>query len=80
MKKYATVTGITRDGNKFRPSTWTEMLVASTTEGCKITICNGIKCIDVDLDCLEAERVMKFAKDNNLLVETNKTIERCLKK
>jgi hypothetical protein len=72
MKKYATVRGITQDGNKFRPSSWTEMLVSPTTQGCKITICNGIKCIDVDLDCSEAERVMKFAKDNNLTITEDK--------
>lgn len=75
MKKYATVRGLTVEGNKFRPSTWTEMLVAPTTQGCKITICNGIKCIDVDLDCLEAERVMKFARDNDLVVDSPLPLE-----
>lgn len=75
MKQYKTVRGITADGSKFRPSTWTEMLVSPTTDGCKITICNGIKCIDVDLDSSEAERVMKFAKDNNLVVDSPLPLE-----
>ncbi len=71
MKKYALVKGITHSGEKFRPSAWTEMLVDQTKETtCTITICDGIKCIDVDLECSEAERIMSFAKDNDLLVET----------
>jgi len=73
MKNYALVKGITQDGSKFRPSAWTEMLIDQSKETtCTITICNGIKCIDVDLDCSEAERIMSFAKDNNLLVETTR--------
>ena len=71
MKKYATVKGITQDGKKFRPSSWTEMLLDQTKPTtCTITICDGIKCIDVDMDCLEAERIMAFAKDNHLTIES----------
>jgi hypothetical protein len=75
MKQYALVKGITADGSKFRPSTWTEMLVSPTATGCKITICNGIKCIDVDLDSLEAERIMRFAKDNDLVIDSPLPLE-----
>ena len=71
MKQYKTVKGITADGQKFRPSAWTEMLIDQTKQTtCTITICNGIKCIDVDMDCKEAERILAFAKDNNLTIET----------
>jgi len=71
MKQYKTVKGITADGSKFRPSAWTEMLIDNTKQTmCTITICNGIKCIDVDMDCSEAERILEFAKDNNLTIET----------
>jgi hypothetical protein len=75
VKTYATVKGLTTSGMKFRPSTWTEMLLSPTATGCKITICNGIKCIDVDLDCLEAERIMNFARDNDLVVDSPLPLE-----
>lgn len=76
MKKYATVKGITLDGQKFRPSAWTEMLIDPTKKTtCTITICNGIKCIDVDMDCSEAERILEFAKDNELQIDSSLPLE-----
>ena len=72
MKKYMTIQGITKDGVKFRPSSWTDMLLTSDAKGCYITICDGIKCIDVDLESLEAERVLQFANENNLIITDSK--------
>ena len=76
MKKYATVRGITLDGKKFRPSAWTEMLIDNTKPTtCTIQICQGVKCIEVDMDCSEAERILEFAKENELQIDSSLPLE-----
>ena len=71
------IKGKTRDGQKFRPSQWAQMLVhgAETHDGriC-IEVCpaDGSPCIRVckTLDGTEeAERLLEFAKSNNLEIE-----------
>ena len=68
------IKGKTKDGTKFRPSGWAEMLVSSDEEGkiCIIVCEEGNKCIRVckTLDgSEEAERLIQFAIDNDLIVE-----------
>lgn len=75
-----TISGITQDGQKFRPSDWTERLVCIQKEQLikynghlKISKINGIKSIVFD-DSLEQtcpityERLMSFAKTNHLVM------------
>lgn len=81
-----TISGITKDGQKFRPSDWTERLVCIQPEQLKrynghlkIKKINGIKSIVFD-DRLEYacsftyERILSFAKTNHLNV-TQEIIE-----
>ena len=73
------IKGTTRDGQKFRPSQWAEMMVhgAETHDGkicievCPvkgkcIRICKSIDGSD------ESERLLQFALDNNLEIEDEK--------
>jgi len=81
-----TISGITEDGQKFRPSDWTERLVCIQPEQLKrynghlkIRRIDGIKSIVFD-DQLEYacsftyERILSFAKTNHLMI-TKEVIE-----
>jgi len=70
-----TIRGVTQDGDKFRPSAWTNMLVDSTKQhsGLMLTVCEGIQCIDLDIESDDAKRIMQFANDNKLLIEERLT-------
>ena len=69
------IKGITNKGNKFRPSSWAEMLVHGVeTHDNKICIeiceLDG-KCVRIckSLDgSEEAERLLQFARDNDLVI------------
>jgi len=81
-----TISGITKDGQKFRPSDWTERLVCIQPEQLKrynghlkIKKIDGIKSIVFDDDLKYAcefthERILSFAKTNHLNV-TQEIIE-----
>ena len=81
-----TISGITEDGQKFRPSDWTERLVCIQPEQLKrynghlkIKKINGIKSIVFDDQLKYAcsftyERILSFAKTNHLNV-TQEIIE-----
>jgi hypothetical protein len=81
-----TISGITEDGQKFRPSDWTERLVCVQPEQLKrynghlkISKIDGIKSIVFDDDLKYAcefthERILSFAKTNHLNV-TQEIIE-----
>ena len=64
-----TIRGTTETGERFRPSMWTEMLISPTSGGATVRVCNGVKCIDLDLNSDQAERIMQFATDNKLLID-----------
>jgi len=73
-----TISGITKDGQKFRPSDWTERLVCIQPEQLKrynghlkISKIDGIKSIVFDEQLEYAcaftyERILSFAKTNHL--------------
>jgi len=75
-----TVSGITKDGQKFRPSDWTERLVCIQPEQLKrynghlkISKIDGIKSIVFDEQLEYAcsftyERILSFAKTNHLVI------------
>jgi hypothetical protein len=81
-----TISGMTQDGHKFRPSDWTERLVCIQPEQLKrynghlkIKKINGIKSIVFDDQLKYAcsftyERILSFAKTNHLNV-TQEIIE-----
>jgi hypothetical protein len=81
-----TISGITQDGHKFRPSDWTERLVCTQPEQLrrysghlKIKRIDGIKSIVFDDQLKYAcsftfERLVSFAKTNHLTF-TKETIE-----
>lgn len=75
-----TISGMTQDGQKFRPSDWTERLVCTQPEQLKrysghlkIQRVNGVKSIVFDDQLKYAcaftfERLVSFAKTNHLLM------------
>lgn len=75
-----TISGITEDGHKFRPSDWTERLVCIQPEQLKrynghlkIRKIDGIKSIVFDEQLEYAcsftyERILSFAKTNHLTI------------
>ena len=64
------IRGVTKEGSKFRPSQWAGMLVEGLDNtSCRISICEGVSCIEVDMSCEHAERFLKFAEDNNLEIK-----------
>jgi len=64
------IKGITKDGEKFRPSQWTSMLVEGLEDtSCRIIVCEGVSCIELDMSCAHAKRFLEFAKENELTVE-----------
>ncbi|GEM_PF-314332 len=77
-----TISGTTKDGQKFRPSDWTERLVCLQPEQLerynghlKIRKIDGIKSIVFDDDLKYAceftyERILSFAKTNHLTITT----------
>lgn len=81
-----TISGITQNGQKFRPSDWTERLVCIRKEQLakynghlKIKKIDGIKSIVFDSQLEEAcaftyERLLSFSKINNLVI-TEELIE-----
>ncbi len=81
-----TVSGITENGQKFRPSDWTERLICIQPEQLKrynghlkIKKIDGIKSIVFDDQLKYAcsfthERILSFAKTNHLTI-TKETIE-----
>jgi len=81
-----TISGITQEGQKFRPSDWTERLVCTQPEQLerysghlKIQRINGIKSIVFDDQLKYAcsftfERLVAFAKTNHL-VFTEEVVE-----
>ena len=69
MDSKITIKGITKDGSKFRPSDWSDRLVGLGQNGCTLRICNGIKCIDVYVGSEQSERILQFARDNDLQIE-----------
>ncbi len=76
------VSGVTPDGQKFRPSDWTERLVCIQPEQLKrynghlkVGRDNGIKYVEFDDELKYAcpvtyERILSFAKINHLQVDT----------
>ncbi|SHN91226.1 hypothetical protein BHECKSOX_1464 [Bathymodiolus heckerae thiotrophic gill symbiont] len=75
-----TISGVTQDGQKFRPSDWTERLVCIKKEQLikynghlKVRRIDGIKSIVFDSQLQEAcsftfERLLSFAKISHLVV------------
>ena len=64
-----TIRGYTTDGSKFRPSQWASMLVGESNASASLFVSEGATGIKVSKTSDDYERVISFAKSNQLTVE-----------